>query len=91
MRQWYGIKYDFPRSVYPGETIQLSVVAVGQRNGTVPSIVRSTISNLKFGFENANAKPAGAHLRDSQYLQQARITCTELNYTVFSLHQNIFS
>ena len=30
-------------SVYPGETFQVSLIAVGQRNGTVPSTVRSTI------------------------------------------------
>ena len=90
MEMWYGIEYDFPRSVYPGETIQLSVVAVGQRNGSVPSIVRSSISYFNSGYENANEKPIGAHLQDSQYLQQARNTCTELNYTVFSLHQKVF-
>ena len=87
---WYGRRYDFPRTVYPGETIQFSVVAIGQRNGTLPSTVRSTISYLNSGFETANANPAGAHLRDSQYLQQASNTCTKLNYTVFSLHQNVF-
>ena len=87
---WYGSRYDFPRIVYPGETIQFSVVAIGQRNGKLPSTVRSTISYLNSGFETANVKPAGAHLRDSQYLQQAHNTCTKLNYTVFSLHQNVF-
>ena len=90
IKEWYGIRYKFPRSVYPGETIQLSVVAVGQRNGTVPSIVRSSISYLYSGFENANEQPTGGHLQDSQYLQQASNTCTKLNYTVFSLHKNVF-
>ena len=61
----YGSGYDFPRTVYPGETMQFSVVA----NGRLPSTVRSTISPKNSGFENVNAKPAGAHLRDSQYLQ----------------------
>ena len=87
---WYGSKYDFPRTVYPGETIHFSVVAIGQRNGKLPSTVRSTISPKNSGFETANANPAGAHLRDSQYLQQASNTCTKLNYTVFSLYQNVF-
>ena len=41
MKQWYGIEYDFPHSVYPGETIQFSVVAVGQRNGKLPSTARA--------------------------------------------------
>ena len=31
------------QSVYPGETFQISVVAVGQRNGIVPSAVRSHV------------------------------------------------
>ena len=87
---WYGSRYDFPRKVYPGETIQFSVVAIGQRNGKLPSTVRSTISPKNSGFETANVKPAGARLRDSQYLQKASNTCTKLNYTVFSLYQNVF-
>ena len=88
---WYGsIYYYFPRTVYPGETIQFSVVAVGQRNGKLPSTVSSSISYLNSGFENANEKSTGAHLQDSQYLQQASNNCTELNFTVFSLYQNVF-
>ena len=90
MKTWYGIKQDFPQTVYPGETIQFSVVAVGQRDGKLPNTVRSTISYLNSGFENANAKSVGANLQDSQYLQQASNTCTKLNYTVFSLYQNVF-
>ena len=34
----------FPYTVYPGETFQVSVAAVGQRNGTVPSTVISIIN-----------------------------------------------
>ena len=86
-KKWHGSKYNFPRTVYPGETIQFSVVAIGQRKGRLPSAVRSTISILNSGFENANAKP---HLRDTQYVQQALKTCTKLNYTVFSLSKKVF-
>ena len=32
-------QYDFARTVYPGKTFQVSVAAVGQRDGTVPSRV----------------------------------------------------
>ena len=67
--------YEVPRTVYPGETFQVSVVAVGQRDGTVPSVVRSSIDNTAF---------PGTNLQGSQYLQQASNTCTKLNYTVFS-------
>ena len=65
--------YNFPRTVYPGETFQVSVVAVGQRDGTVPSKVISTIEKLLY---------PGANLQSSQKLQQAKNTCTKLNYTV---------
>ena len=34
--------------MYPGEMFQVSVGAVGQRNGMVPSTVISTIDNAAF-------------------------------------------
>ena len=58
-------------TAYPGETFQVSVVGVGQRNGAVPTGVRSTTNDY-------------ANLLDYQYLQKMN-TCTKLNYTVFSL------
>ena len=67
-------EYDFPRTMYPGEMFQVSVVAVGQRDGTVPSRVVSII--------NQDLPPG--HLPDSQHLQQVNNMCTKLNYTVFS-------
>ena len=57
-------------SVYPGETFQVSVVAVGQRNGIVPAAVRSHTDK--------------GRLASSQYIQQTTKMCTKLNYTVFS-------
>ena len=70
-------RHFYPRTVYPGETFQVSVVAVGQRNGTVSSEVISTI------VQTVNQ----SHLSDSQYLQKTNNTCTNLNYTVSSLSQ----
>ena len=64
-----------PRTVYPGETFQVSVVAVGQRHGTVPSQVVSIIDQ--------GSNPG--HLPNPQHLQQANNTCTKLNYKVLSL------
>ena len=66
--------------MYPGETFQVSVAAVGQRHGTVPSKVISTI--------NSQDESQG-HLRDSQQLQQANKICTELNYNILSLSQHV--
>ena len=57
--------------VYPGEAFQVSVVAVGQRNGIVPAAVRSHMDK--------------GTLLSSQYIQQTTKTCTLFNYTVFSL------
>ena len=70
-------EHHVPHSVYPGETFQVSVVAVGQRNGTVPSEVISDIDQ--------SVNPG--LLSDSQYLQKTKNTCTNLNYTVFSLSE----
>ena len=63
------------RTVYPGETFEASVAAVGQRDGTVPSrVVSIIVQSLTPG-----------HLPDSQHFQQANNMCTKLKYTVFSL------
>ena len=61
-------------SVYPGETLQVSVVTVGQRDGIVPAQVRSHMDR--------------GRLLSSQYVQQTSKVCTTLNYTVFS-QQNV--
>ena len=72
----YNHHYNYPHTVYPGEMFQVSVVAVGQRDGTVPSRVISTVEDTS--------------LLDSQYwLQQAKNTCTTFNYSVFSLSQSV--
>ena len=61
--------------VYPGETFTVSVAAVGQRNGTVPGTVRSTIDSV-------------ATLQRLQYVQEVN-TCTTLDYTVFTLSRSV--
>ena len=61
-------------SVYPGETFQVSVVSTGQRNGVVPSEVRSHLES--------------GRLQSSQYVQKTHKVCTTFNYTVYS-QQNV--
>ena len=63
--------------VYPGETFHVSVLAVGQRAGTVPSTVRSIIVLGQ------------VDLQPFQYLQAANNSCSNLSYTVFSLSQHV--
>ena len=43
-------QYHVPRTVYLGETFQVSVVVAGQRGGTVPSTVRSVIMRNEQGI-----------------------------------------
>ena len=77
-RSWnFNVRVPYQRIVYPGETFQFSVVVVGQRNGAIPSTMRSTVISTK------------SHLLDYQYLQQTSNTSTKLNYTVFSLPQSV--
>ena len=61
--------------MYPGERFQVSVIAFGQRNETVPSTVRSIIYH---GLGD---------LLVSHYFQPVDNTCTTLNYTLHSLSQ----
>ena len=65
-------------TVYPGETIHVSVVAVGQRNGTLPASVISHFLDTEPQYQSGNLHPF-------QYVQATNGTCTALNYTVFSL------
>ena len=73
--------YTVPNLVYPGETFHISVVAVGQRDGAVPSTVRGRAINYIDSYP--------ANILDHQYLQQTKNTCTKLNYTVFSLFPSV--
>ena len=64
-------------TAYPGETFSLSVVAVGQRNGIVPSLIQSNIDGN------------GASLGDLQYAQSTKNACTPLHYTVSSINTSV--
>ena len=75
--------YDVPYTVYPGETFQISVVAAGQRYGTVPTTVRS-ISVVETYMQTSTSD-----LLYSQYVQKVSRNCTKLNFTVFSLSQSV--
>ena len=79
--RYYTVPY--PQIVYPGETFHISVVAVGQRDGTVPSTVRGTVKDSYIIDSNQ------VNLLDYQYLQHTNNTCTKLNFTLFSLSQTV--
>ena len=75
-------------NVYPGETFYISVAAYGQRNGAVPSGVRSYISagNL---YPSGRSTSNFGNFLGSQYIQQTNNLCTLLNYTIFLLPVSI--
>ena len=78
-------KSDKVFAVYPGETFQISMVAVGQRNGTVPETVTghfASSNHLQLYTHRYNLHPL-------QYLQATFTTCTILNYSVFSLRNRV--
>ena len=62
---------------YPGTTIQIAAVAVGQRFGTVPSTVHSDILYQLMNGIHPNIK-------DWQHTQRVEKYCTNLTYTIMS-------
>ena len=64
--------------IVPGQTHILSAVAVGQKDGIVPSIVQ-----VQFNNTDRNGISTGA-LDKIQYTQNVNHECTDLTFTVFS-------
>ena len=62
--------------MYPGQDVQLSVVAVGVGYGTVPATVRARIIQ--------QGGTSQSHLSKLQSTQEATKYCTGLNYTIYS-------
>ena len=71
---------DYPsiyKTVYPGETFQVSVVASGRQNTLISAEVRSHIQGNN------------GELQKSQYSQETNSYCTPLNFTMFSLSNSV--
>ena len=68
---------DVTVTVYPGETFPVPLVAVGQRNGIVPSIIQSSFDG------------SGASITDLQFAQSSKNTCTPVHYTVSSTNSTV--
>ena len=64
-----SIEYE----TYPSATILISAVGVGQRNGTVPAVIRA-----EFGMKSQ------ARIDDLQKAQEIEQHCSILHYTVYS-------
>ena len=71
----------YPREVVPGQTFNIGVSAVGQRNGTVP------ISSLYFKFTNIEYRTGNATqlvFNNSFQIDQPHTRCNLLNCIVYS-------
>ena len=64
---------EYTITAYPGETLTIPAVAVGQRFGTVPSTVHSSFVPQSKG-----------RLPELQYTQLVNVNCTNLSYTILS-------
>ena len=65
-------KHSITITVYPGEIFLVPVVAVGQRNGTVPAVITSSLEDKHSMFNRL------------QRAQSVNNTCTALQYVIFS-------
>ena len=64
---------EYTITAYPGETLTIPAVAVGQRFGTVPSTVQSSF-----------VSGSSSRLPELQYTQLVNVNCTDLVYTIHS-------
>ena len=67
---------EYTITAYPGETLTIPAVAVGQRFGTVPSTVHSIFVTRDKGRLSVLLPP--------QYTQLVNVNCTNLMYTILS-------
>ena len=65
------------KTVYPGETFQVPVVASGRQNTTASAKIGSRVQN------------ESSSLQGFQYSQEINSNCTPLNFTVFSLLNSV--
>ena len=76
---------------YPGKRYEFEAVAVGQKLGTVPSVVQAKISSANNNFGHT-ANDVGGLLGTTEYTQLTGRSCTKISYTLKSppqLYHNI--
>ena len=66
-------KTRLQREMFPGGTMQIEVIALGQRNGNVPGLIQGEVTS-----------DSGGRIPNLENGQQITNFCTSLNYTVFS-------
>ena len=69
--------YHHPEPVYPGGTLEVPVIAQGQRNGTTPAIIQVI-----------NTPESSITLPQNENTQNVNNSCTTLKYTIQSFAEN---
>lgn len=69
---------EFQTEVFPGQTIYLEVVAVGQRYGTTISFIVASTDEKGESVANPEVIP------EAEYFQNVQRTCTTVHYTIMS-------
>lgn len=72
-------KDGYSSNIYPGQTIALSVAAVGQENGIVPATIQASLDR------------SNIQLLPSQIMQETTINCANLSYTIKSNNSEDFT
>ena len=75
------ITYQEKAGIYPGQTIKVDLVAVGQRFGTVEANIKVNLVHL------LNSGSQNSRITEVQTIQTVQETCTTLNYAIFSSNQ----
>lgn len=70
------------REIYPGGTFQISIVAVGQKLGTVQSTVFA-----EFSIRSTHVNSSYPRLKRLEKIQIVEQNCTQVNYTPTSLNK----
>ena len=70
-----GSQTSLNATIYPGTTLHISVLTLGQRNGRVPAVIQTDFSQSNSRFV------------DSQRTQDTSSNCTDLHYTLLSPSQ----
>ena len=73
-------------SIFPGGTIEIRLITVGQRNGTSPGIINARLKSYELIDHNllSNLEEGTARLGPGQESQMSQGVCSELRYTIFS-------
>ncbi len=69
---------EFWTEIFPGQTVDLEVVAVGQRYGTTISFIVASTDEKGESVANPEVIP------EAEYFQNVQRTCTPVHYTIMS-------